>query len=297
MKIGILCTKKSETVAKLLDEGKKQGHEVRTIFLNKICIFLDENGVNRIFYGEKPLSGYDAIISRIPSEKSGLGSSILRQLELQGIPCFNSWVSTSRANDKFRTQQILSSKKVSMPRTFISNNPDLSKKMLEKIGTPCIIKFFNGLRGVGVMKVDTLNSAVSVLESIKLYDSNVLVQEYVKESEGRDIRCIVIGKKVVASMERNSFGQDFRANLSQGGSATKIILTEEEKKMAIKAATSLGLDISGVDLLRSKKGTMIIEVNASPGLVGIESSTGVDIKAKIFKFIVKEVKKKRKVIA
>jgi len=296
MKIGIICSKKSETVTMLYKEGIKQGHTVKILYINKFSILLNNNKENLIYYNHKLLSDYDAFITRIPSEKSDIGLSIIRQIELKGIICFNSWISISRANNKFRTQQILSSKNFNMPKTFITNNSDFSKKMLEQLGMPVIIKFFNGLQGVGVMKVDTIESALSVLESIKILDSNVLVQECINESRGRDIRVLVVGGKVVASMERFSNGDDFRANLSQGGQARKIDLTKEEKEMAIKATKALSLDICGVDIIRTNRGSMILELNASPGLVGIESSTGISVKTKIFQEIVKAVNKKRNVL-
>lgn len=291
MKIGIICSQKSDTVVLLLKEGRRKSHIVKILYLAKFSVFLNDEGENTIFYGHTKLADYDAFIVRLPAEKNDVGISIVRQIEARGAPCFNGWVATSRANNKFRTQQILSLKNFNMPKTFITNNSDFSKNMLNKIGMPVIIKFFNGLQGVGVMKCETPESAISVIESVKMYDSNVLVQECICESSGKDIRCFVVGNKVVASMERDSEGKDFRANISQGGTARKIDLSKEEKDMAIAATRELGLDICGVDLLRSRRGTLIIELNASPGLVGIEKYTGVSVKSEIFDHIVRKVNK------
>ncbi len=287
MKIAILSNGNANySTKRLVEEAKKRGHKVTVIKYKNCYISLDEKHPNIYYKGEK-LSGFDAIIPRISNNMTKYGCAIVRQFEMQGIWTASSSIAITRARDKLRSQQILTKAGVDTPKTLVSRNTADIDDLLEQIGLPVIIKLATGTHGNGVVLADTKKAAKSALQAFYLYNedgTNILLQEYVKESAGTDIRAFVVGSRVVASMQRQSLDDDFRSNLHKGGLGTSIKLTDEEKKLALRAAKAMGLHIAGVDLMRSGKGPVVLEVNASPGF-GIERVTGRDVASKIIEYV------------
>ncbi len=287
MKIAILSNGNANySTKRLVEEAEKRGHKVSVIKYKNCYISLDEKHPNVYYKGDK-LSGFDAIIPRISNNMTKYGCAIVRQFEMQGIWTASSSIAITRARDKLRSQQILTKAGVDTPKTLVSRNTADIDDLLEQIGLPVIIKLATGTHGNGVVLADTKKAAKSALQAFYLYNedgTNILLQEYVKESAGTDIRAFVVGSRVVASMQRQSLDDDFRSNLHKGGLGTSIKLTDEEKKLAIRAAKAMGLHIAGVDLMRSDKGPVVLEVNASPGF-GIERVTGRDVASKIIEYV------------
>ncbi|MBR3368710.1 RimK family alpha-L-glutamate ligase [Candidatus Saccharibacteria bacterium] len=287
MKIAILSNGNANySTKRLVEEAEKRGHKVTVIKYKNCYISLDEKHPNIYYKGDK-LSGFDAIIPRISNSMTKYGCAIVRQFEMQGIWTASSSIAITRARDKLRSQQILTKAGVDTPKTLVSRNTADIDDLLEQIGLPVIIKLATGTHGNGVVLADTKKAAKSALQAFYLYNedgTNILLQEYVKESAGTDIRAFVVGSRVVASMQRQSLDDDFRSNLHKGGLGTSIKLTDEEKKLALRAAKAMGLHIAGVDLMRSDKGPVVLEVNASPGF-GIERVTGRDVASKIIEYV------------
>ena len=287
MKIAILSNGNANySTKRLVEEAEKRGHKATVIKYKNCYISLDEKHPNVYYKGDK-LSGFDAIIPRISNNMTKYGCAIVRQFEMQGIWTASSSIAITRARDKLRSQQILTKAGVDTPKTLVSRNTADIDDLLEQIGLPVIIKLATGTHGNGVVLADTKKAAESALQAFYLYNedgTNILLQEYVKESAGTDIRAFVVGSRVVASMQRQSLDDDFRSNLHKGGLGTSIKLTDEEKKLAIRAAKAMGLHIAGVDLMRSDKGPVVLEVNASPGF-GIERVTGRDVASKIIEYV------------
>ena len=287
MKIAILSNGNANySTKRLVEEAEKRGHKATVIKYKNCYISLDEKHPNVYYKGDK-LSGFDAIIPRISNNMTKYGCAIVRQFEMQGIWTASSSIAITRARDKLRSQQILTKAGVDTPKTLVSRNTADIDDLLEQIGLPVIIKLATGTHGNGVVLADTKKAAKSALQAFYLYNedgTNILLQEYVKESAGTDIRAFVVGSRVVASMQRQSLDDDFRSNLHKGGLGTSIKLTDEEKKLAIRAAKAMGLHIAGVDLMRSDKGPVVLEVNASPGF-GIERVTGRDVASKIIEYV------------
>lgn len=287
MKIAILSNGNANySTKRLVEEAEKRGHKVTVIKYKNCYISLDEKHPNIYYKGDK-LSGFDAIIPRISNNMTKYGCAIVRQFEMQGIWTASSSIAITRARDKLRSQQILTKAGVDTPKTLVSRNTADIDDLLEQIGLPVIIKLATGTHGNGVVLADTKKAAKSALQAFYLYNedgTNILLQEYVKESAGTDIRAFVVGSRVVASMQRQSLDDDFRSNLHKGGLGTSIKLTDEEKKLALRAAKAMGLHIAGVDLMRSDKGPVVLEVNASPGF-GIERVTGRDVASKIIEYV------------
>ena len=227
------------------------------------------------------------ILPRISNGMTKYGCAIVRQFEMQGVWTAAPSIAITRARDKLRSQQILTKAGIDTPKTLVSRNTADIDDLLEQIGLPVIIKLATGTHGNGVILADTKKAAKSALQAIYLYNedgTNILLQEYVKESAGTDIRAFVVGSQVVASMQRQSLDDDFRSNLHQGGAGTVVKLTDTEKKVAIRAAKAMGLHIAGVDIMRSSRGPLVLEVNASPGF-GIEKVTGRNVGGKIIEYI------------
>ena len=240
-----------------------------------------------VYYKGKKLEEFDAILPRIANYMTRYGCAVVRQFEMQGVYTSAASVAITRARDKLRAAQILAKYDVDTPKTLVSRNTSDIDDLLEQIGLPVIIKLATGTHGNGVILADTKKAAKSALQAFYLYNedgTNILLQEYIKESAGVDVRAFVVGGRVVASMKRESLDDDFRSNLHKGGLGIPIRLTPEEKKMAIKAAKAMGLHICGVDLMRSNRGPLVLEVNASPGF-GIEKVTGRDVASKIIEYI------------
>ncbi|MGA1742257.1 MAG: 30S ribosomal protein S6--L-glutamate ligase, partial [Pseudohongiellaceae bacterium] len=239
-----------------------------------------------IHYKGEDLKGFDYIIPRIGASVTFYGTAVLRQFEMMGVNSLNESVAISRSRDKLRASQLLSRKGIGLPITGFANKPDDIKDLIKMVGgAPLVIKLLEGTQGIGVVLAETQKAAESVIESFLGMNISVLVQEYIKEAGGADIRCFVIGGKVVASMKRQALEGEFRSNIHRGGSASLIKITPEERSTAVRAAKTMGLNVCGVDILRSNHGPLVMEVNSSPGLEGIEEATGKDIAGQIIRFM------------
>ena len=297
MKIAILSNGPGNYSTKRLKEvAIARGHEVDVIKYRD-CFATIEKSQPMVWYNGEPLIGYDAIIPRIASSMTKYGTMIVRQFEMQGVYSIASSISIVRSRDKLRSMQLLSRAGVGIPKTVVARGVADVDDLLDHLGgAPVIIKLARGTHGNGVVLAETKKAAKSVLQAFYVMDqdgTNILLQEFIKESAGEDIRVFVVGGKVVASMKRQSLDDDFRSNLHQGGAGETIKLTEEERKVAIKAAKSMGLSLCGVDMMRSKQGPMILEVNSSPGF-GIEEVTGRDVATPIIEYIEMNAKRRNK---
>ncbi len=288
MKIAILSNGPGNYSTKRLKQvAKERGHKVRVIKY-KECYSSIEGKVSSVSYRGKDLGHYDAVIPRIASYMTRYGTAILRQMEMQGMYSISSALAINRSRDKLRSMQLLARAGVPIPKTVFSRNSADIDNLIEKLGgTPVIIKLSRGTHGNGVVLAETKKTAKSVLQAFYLtneHGTNILLQEYIKESAGTDIRAFVVGGRVVASMKRQSLDDDFRSNLHKGGAGSVAKLTDEERRMCIKAARSMGLNVAGVDFMRSERGPLILEVNASPGF-GIEKVTGRDVATPIIEYL------------
>lgn len=297
MKIAILSNGPGNYSTKRLKEvAKARGHQVRVIKYRECYASIEQSNPTVSYRGED-LSGYDAIIPRIASNMTRYGTAIVRQLEMQGVYTVSSSIAIARSRDKLRSMQLLAKAGVGIPKTVVSRNSADIDNLLEKVGgMPVIIKLARGTHGNGVVLAETKKAAKSVLQAFYLTNedgTNILLQEFVEESAGTDIRALVVGGRVVASMKRQSLDDDFRSNLHKGGEGKVIKLTEEERKMAIKAAKAMGLNVAGVDMMRSKRGPLVLEVNASPGF-GIEHVTKRDVATPIIEYIELNAKRRNK---
>ena len=299
MKIAILSNGPGNCSTKRLkEEAENRGHEVDIIKYKNCYVSIDDKNPSVMYEGEK-VSGYDIIIPRIASNMTGYGTAVVRQLESSAPKAFfmNRSLAITRARDKLRSTQLLAKAGVAIPKTVISRNATDIDDLLEEIGgTPVIIKLARGTHGNGVVLAETRKAAKSVLQAFYLTNSdgtNVLLQEFIKESAGTDVRAFVVGSQVVASMKRQSLDDDFRSNLHKGGLGEPIKLTPEERKMAVKAAKAMGLTIAGVDLMRSDRGPLVLEVNASPGF-GIEKVTYRNVAGKIIDYVERNAKRGNK---
>ena len=287
MKLAILSNGNANySTKRLVEEAEKRGHDVKVVKYKNCYLSLDDKHPD-VYYKGKKLSGFDAILPRISNNMTRYGCAVVRQFEMQGVYTSAASVAITRARDKLRAAQILAKYDVDTPKTLVSRNTSDIDDLLEQIGLPVIIKLASGTHGNGVILADTKKAAKSALQAFYLYNedgTNILLQEFIKESAGTDIRAFVVGGRVVASMKRESLDDDFRSNLHKGGQGSPIKLTDQEKKMAIKAARAMGLHICGVDMMRSERGPLVLEVNASPGF-GIEKVTGRDVASKIIEYI------------
>lgn len=286
MKIAILSRNpKLYSTKRLLQAGKERGHTVHVV--NTLQCYMSIATDNpSIHYKGKKLEGYDAVIPRIGASVSFYGTAVLRQFEMMGVMAVNESIAITRSRDKLRSLQLLSRKGIGLPTTGFAHYPDDIQDLLQMIGTaPYVIKLLEGTQGIGVVLAESKKSAEGMIEAFMGIDANIMVQEFVKEANASDLRCFVVGGKVIAAMERKAAPGDFRSNLHRGGTAHNVRLSQEEKQTAIMAAKVMGLNVAGVDLLRSNKGPVVLEVNSSPGLEGIEKSAGVDIATEIYKFI------------
>jgi ribosomal protein S6--L-glutamate ligase len=244
-----------------------------------------------VYYQGKKLDNFDAVIPRIGASITFYGSAVVRQFEMMGVYVLNSSTAITKSRDKLRAMQLLSGAGIGLPVTGFANSPDDVKEVIKLVGgAPLVVKILEGTQGLGVVLAETQQAAESVIEGFMSIKANILVQEYIKEAEGADIRCLVIGKKVVAAMKRQAPLGEFRSNLHRGGSAKLIKITPEERSIAVRAAQVMNLNVAGVDILRSNHGPVVIEVNSSPGLEGIESASKIDIAGKIIDFIVERTK-------
>jgi ribosomal protein S6--L-glutamate ligase len=291
MKIGILSRNpKLYSTSRLVEAAGARGHEVHVIDTMR-CYMNITSMKPEVHYRGENLTGFDAVIPRIGASVTFYGTAVLRQFEMMNVYPLNESVAISRSRDKLRALQLLSRKGIGLPVTGFAHRPDDVDDLIKMVGgAPLVIKLLEGTQGIGVVLAETKGAAESVIEAFMGLQANILVQEFIKEAGGADIRCFVVGGKVVASMKRQGKEGEFRSNLHRGGSANLIRITPEERSTAVRAAQTMGLNVCGVDLLRSNHGPVVMEVNSSPGLGGIEAATGKDVAGLIIDFIEKNAK-------
>lgn len=291
MKIAILSrNNKLYSTRRLKEAGEAMGHEVDII--DTLHCYMDITSNNPIVrYNGEALPRYDAVIPRIGASVTFYGTAVVRQFEMMGTFCVNESVAITRSRDKLRSLQLLSRKGIGLPRTGFANKPDDIKDLIKNVGgAPVVIKLLEGTQGIGVVLADTNKAAESIIEAFMGIKVNILVQEFIKEAKGADIRCFIVGQKVVAAMKRQAAEGEFRSNLHRGGSATLIKLSKLERETALNAARIMGLGVCGVDILQAESGPVVMEVNSSPGLEGIELATNKDVASMIFEYIEKNAK-------
>lgn len=293
MKILILARNPSlYSHKRLVEAAQARGHEVRIV--NPLHCYMNIASLSpEVHYrGGEVLRDVDAVIPRIGASVTFYGTAVLRQFEMMGVFPLNESIGIARSRDKLRSLQLLSRKGVNLPVTGFAHSIEDTDDLIRMVGgAPLVVKLLEGTQGIGVVLAETNRAADSVIKAFKGVKANILVQQYIKDAKGCDIRCFVIGDKVVASMMRRAKEGEFRANLHQGGTAEAVRITPEERSMAVRAAKILGLNVAGVDLLRSSNGSMVIEVNSSPGLEGIEDVSKKDIAGLIIEFIEKNARK------
>ncbi|MDH5357340.1 MAG: 30S ribosomal protein S6--L-glutamate ligase [Gammaproteobacteria bacterium] len=291
MKIAILSrNEKLYSTRRLVEASEARGHEVEVIDVLR-CYMNITSMKPEVHYKGRNLAGFDAVIPRIGASVTFYGTAVLRQFEMMGVYPLSESVAISRSRDKLRALQLLSRKGIGLPVTGFAHSPDDVGDLIKMVdGAPLVIKLLEGTQGIGVVLAETKSAASSVIEAFMGLKANILVQEFIKEAGGADIRCLVVGGKVVASMKRQGQEGEFRSNIHRGGTANLIRITPEERSTAVRAAKTMGLNVCGVDLLRSNHGPVVMEVNSSPGLRGIEGATGKDIASMIISFIEKNAK-------
>lgn len=275
---------------RLVEAAEERGHEINILNTTRCTVNIASHRPT-ISYNGETLSGYDAVIPRIGASITNYGLAVLRQFEMQGVWPLNESIAIGRSRDKLRSMQILAKHGLGLPLTAYANDPKQAEEIIKAVnGPPVVIKLLEGTQGIGVVLAETMSSAKSVIEAFRGANVNILVQEFIKEAGGTDIRALVVGGKVVAAMKRTGAADDFRSNLHRGGSAEVIKITPEERSTAVRAASRMGLNVCGVDMLRSNHGPVIMEVNSSPGLEGIENATGKDVAGMVIEFIEKNQK-------
>ncbi len=291
MKIAVLSTNKElYSTRRLVEAGIARGHQMPVIN-HKRCYMNIVSSNPSVHYNGVAIEGVNAIIPRIGASVSFYGSAVVRQFEVMGVYSVNESVAITRSRDKLRASQLLARKGIGLPITGFANSPGDTDDLLELVGgAPVVIKLLEGTQGVGVVLAETKKAAESVIEAFRGLKANFMVQEFIKEAGGADLRCFVVGDKVVASMIRQGREGEFRSNLHRGGSAKLVKITPEERSTAVRSAKIMGLNVAGVDLLRSSRGPVVMEVNSSPGLEGIEKATGKDVASMIIDFIEKNAR-------
>jgi ribosomal protein S6--L-glutamate ligase len=291
MKIGVLSTNRNlYSTKRIVEAGEQRGHEMPVINHKRCYMNITSHNPSIHVRGEA-IEGINAIIPRIGASISFYGTAVVRQFEMMGVYSVNESVAITRSRDKLRALQLLSRRGIGLPVTGFANSPDDTEDLLKIAGgAPVVIKLLEGTQGVGVVLAETKKAAESVIEAFRGLKANFMVQEFIAEAGGADIRCFVIGDKVVAAMERRGKEGDFRSNLHRGGTASLIKITPEERSTAVRSARVMGLNVAGVDLLRSNHGPVVMEVNSSPGLEGIETATGKDVASMIIEFVEKNAK-------
>ncbi len=278
---------------RLVEAAEQRGHSMDIINTLQCYMNITSHRPELRYKGEK-LTGYDAVIPRIGASVTFYGLAVLRQFEMMGVYPLNESVAIGRSRDKLRSLQLLARDGIGLPVTGFANSAKFADDVIKVAGgAPVIIKLLEGTQGIGVVLGETHNSAKSVIEAFGGAKINILVQEFIKEAGGMDIRCLVVGDRIVAAMKRQGAEGDFRSNLHRGGSADTIKITPEERSTAVRSAKAMGLNVCGVDLLRSNHGSVVMEVNSSPGLEGVEKATGIDIAGKIIEFLEKNAKPNR----
>jgi len=291
MKIALLSrNKKLYSTRRLIEAAESRGHEIRVI--DALRCYMNITSLKpTIHYRGEMLEEFDAVIPRIGASITFYGTAVLRQFEMMNVFPLNESVAVTRSRDKLRSAQLLARKGIGMPVTGFAHNPDDIQDLLEVAGgAPVVIKLLEGTQGIGVVLAETNNAAESVIQAFMGLKANIMIQEFIKEAGGADIRCFVVGDKVVAAMKRQGPEGEFRSNLHRGGSANLVRLTPGERSTAVRAAKIMGLGVCGVDLLRSNHGPVVMEVNSSPGLEGIEGASGKDVAGIIIQHLEKRVK-------
>ena len=291
MKILILSRNKNlYSTRRIFNAGINRGHEVRVVDYLR-CYMNITSRKPTVYYGGESLEKADAVIPRIGASQTFYGTAVVRQFETMGSYCVNSSEAITASRDKLKSLQILAQDGINMPVTgFASHTMDI-EGVIEKVGSvPLVMKLLQGTQGQGIVLAETRKAAGSVMSAFRQLEADILVQEFIKESSGTDIRALVVGDNVVAAMRRIAPEGEFRSNVHRGGRTEQITLNKEEEKIAVEAASVLGLRIAGVDLMRSKRGPLVLEVNSSPGLEGIEASSGVDVAGNIVRFIESDYK-------
>ncbi len=291
MKIAILSRgPRLYSTRRLREASKARGH--RTVIIDPLRCYMNIATLKpTVHYNGRALEDLHAIIPRIGASVTFYGTAVVRQFEMMGVFSLNESVAISRSRDKLRCLQLLSMHGIGLPITGFASSPDDTDDLLALVGgTPVVVKLLGSTHGNGVVLAETRKAAAGVIDAFRGLSADFLVQHFVREAAGSDIRCFVIGKKVVAAMQRQAADGDFRSNLHRGGSARAVKITPEERSIAVSAARIVGLNVAGVDILRSDDGPLIIEVNSSPGLEGIEETTGVDIAAQIIEYVEKHAK-------
>ncbi|XPV76844.1 MAG: 30S ribosomal protein S6--L-glutamate ligase [Desulfovibrio sp.] len=272
----------------LVKAAEARGHNVRVIDPLRCYMNITSNRPSISYKGEK-LTDVDAVIPRIGASITFYGTAVVRQFEMMGVYCVNESVAISRSRDKLRSLQLLASKGIGLPVTGFAHSTMYTEDLIKMVGgTPLVVKLLEGTQGIGVVLCENKNAASSVIEAFRGLKTNILVQEFIKEADGADIRCFVVGGKVVASMMRKGKEGEFRSNLHRGGTAEVIKITPEERATAVRSCKIMGLHMAGVDILRSNHGPVVMEINSSPGLEGIENATGMDIADMVISFIEKK---------
>jgi len=275
---------------RLVQAAEERGHVLDILNTTRCTVHIASHRPTITYNGDK-LDGYDAVIPRIGASITNYGTAVLRQFEMAGVWSLNESVAIGRSRDKLRSMQIFAKYGLGLPLTAYANDPKQAEEIIKAVnGPPVVIKLLEGTQGIGVVLAETMSSAKSVIEAFRGANVNILVQEFIKEAGGTDIRALVVGGKVVAAMKRTGAADDFRSNLHRGGSAQIVKITPEERSTALRAAKHMGLNVCGVDMLRSNHGPVIMEVNSSPGLEGIENATGKDVAGQIIEFIEKNAK-------
>ena len=290
MKIALLSrNKKLYSSRRLIEAAESRGHEIRVV--DALRCYMNITSLKpTIHYRGEVLENFDAVIPRIGASITFYGTAVLRQFEMMNVFPLNESVAVTRSRDKLRSAQLLARKGIGMPVTGFAHNPDDIEDLLNVVGgAPAVIKLLEGTQGIGVVLAETKKAAESVIQAFMGLKANIMVQEFIKEAGGADVRCFVVGGRVVAAMLRQGPKGEFRSNLHRGGSASLVKLTPSERSTAVRAAKIMGLEVCGVDLLRSNHGPVVMEVNSSPGLEGIESASGKDVAGIIIQYLEKRV--------
>jgi ribosomal protein S6--L-glutamate ligase len=286
MKLAVLSrNSKLYSTRRLVEAARERGHSVRVLDPLRCYMRISSQGFT-VHYKGKPVGGYDAVIPRIGASITRYGTAVLRQFEMMGSYTPNPSDAILRARDKLRAHQLLAAQGIGLPVTVFGDNPDDTADLLSMLGPPPhVIKLNEGTQGAGVMLTEKLSASRGVVEALRGLYANFVVQEFIGEAEGADLRCFVVGSQVVATMRRQAPEGDFRSNLHRGGTAEPVEATQDEKLMAIRAAEVLGLRVAGVDLIRSRRGPMVLEVNSTPGLEGIEAVCDVDVAGRVIEYV------------
>jgi len=291
MNIVVLSRKKELYSTKsIVKAGEDRGHNIRVVDPLRCYMNITSNNPSISYKGEE-LTDIDAVIPRIGASITFFGTAVVRQFEMMGIYCLNESVAITRSRDKLRSLQLLARKGIGLPVTGFAHSTKFTGDLITIVGgVPLVVKLLEGTQGIGVVLCENKNAAESVIEAFRGLNTNILVQEFIKEANGSDIRCLVVGGKVVAAMMRKGKEGEFRSNLHRGGSAKIVKITPEERSTAVRSCKIMGLNVAGVDILRSNHGPVVMEVNSSPGLEGIEKATGKSVASMIIRHIEKDAK-------